>query len=185
MQEKEERIRAETEARYAKAERDRLKAQLYALTEEKTKIDREQEENAARKALEEVQQQKAREERNAARSQDRNLLNDYTEALTDYNTKVRSGISMAEKRSMLEKILARFKDSGIDTSIVNRELKSLIVEESRAKKDFEQSMSFYQRLVQQGASVDDRRGMLNRIIQKYKGTGVDIRQAEDEMKALK
>jgi hypothetical protein len=40
-------------------------------------------------------------------------------------------------------------------------------------------------LVQQGASVDDRRGMLNRIIQKYKGTGVDISQAENEMKALK
>jgi hypothetical protein len=185
MQEKEERIRAETEARYAKAERDRLKAQLYSLTEEKSKADREQEENAARKALEEVQQQKAREERNAARSQDRNLLNDYTESLTDYNTKVRSGIGMAEKRSLLEKIVARFKDTGIDTSIVNRELKSLIVEETRARKDFEQSMNFYQRLVQQGASVDDRRGMLNRIIQKYKGTGVDISQAENEMKALK
>jgi hypothetical protein len=92
---------------------------------------------------------------------------------------------MSEKRALLEKILNRFKDSGIDTSIVNRELKSLIVEETRAKKDFEQSMSFYQRLVQQGASVDDRRGMLNRIIQKYKGTGVDISQAENEMKALK
>lgn len=185
MQEKEERIRAETEARYAKAERDRLKAQLYALTEEKSKAEREQEENAARKALEEVQLQKAREERNAARAENRGLLNDYTEALTDYNVRVRSGISMAEKRAILEKILNRFKDTSVDTSIVNRELKSLIVEEQRAKKDFEQSMSFYRRLVQQGASVDDRRGMLSRIIQKYKGTGVDIRQAESEMEALK
>ncbi len=184
MQEKEERIRAETEARYAKAERDRLKAQLYALTEEKSKAERQNEESAARKALEEVQQQKARDERNAVRGEERAVLNDYTEALTDYNTKVRTGISMSEKRALLEKILSRFKDT-VDTSIVNRELKSLIVEESRAKKDFEQSMSFYQRLVQQGASVDDRRGMLSRIIQKYKGTGIDIRQAEDEMKALK
>ncbi len=185
MQEKEERIRAETEARYAKAERDRLKAQLYDLTEEKSKADREQEENAARKALAEVQAQKAVADKNTAKSQDRSLLNDYTEALTDYNTKVRAGVSMADKRALLEKILSRFKDTSIDTSIVNRELKSLAVEESRAKKDFEQSMSFYQRLVQQGASVDDRRGMLNRIIQKYKGSGVDIHQAEDEMKALK
>jgi hypothetical protein len=185
MQEKEERIRAETEARYAKAERDRLKAQLYSLTEEKSRAEKDKEEKAAQKALEDVEAQRQRQERTTVRAQERTLLNDYTEALTDYNARVRDGINMSEKRALLEKIVARFKDSGIDTSIVNRELKSLIVEETRARKDFEQSMSFYQRLVQQGASADDRKGMLNRIIQKYKGTGIDTKQAEDEMKALK
>ena len=47
LKEKEERVRAETEARYAKAERDRLKKQLYLLTAEKTKIQKDEEALAA------------------------------------------------------------------------------------------------------------------------------------------
>ena len=45
-------------------------------------------------------------------------------------------------------------------------------------------MSFYRRLVQQGASKNDRQGMLKRIIEKYKETGVNIKSALDEMESL-
>jgi hypothetical protein len=47
IKEKEDRIRAETEARYAKAEADRLKKQLYALTEAKTQAEQEAERKAS------------------------------------------------------------------------------------------------------------------------------------------
>ena len=135
--------------------------------------------------MEEAQTQKVKRTQSAVQTQDNSMMNGYTEALTEYNAKVRSGIGMSEKRALLEKILAKFKDSGVDTSIVARELKSLVGEESKMKKDFDQSMNFYRRLVQQGASSDDRRGMLNRIIQKYKGTGIDVKEAENEVNTLK
>jgi hypothetical protein len=86
---------------------------------------------------------------------------------------------------LLEKIYTDFNKKGVDLSTINRELKNLKEEESKAKKDFDLSMNFYQRLVQQGASKEERRGMLERIIQKYKGTGIDIKSAEEEIKSLR
>jgi len=190
IREKEERIRAETEARYAKAERDRLKAQLYALTEEKSKEDKNRSEEAAQKALKEAESQKAKYNREApATNVDtggrREIVNQYADALAEYNRRVRAGGTLKEKQEMLREIILKFKESGVDISTVDRELKSLNVDEARAKKDFDLSMNFYKRLVQQGASTDDRRGMLKRIIEKYKGTGIDIKPAQDELDSLK
>ncbi len=189
IKEKEDRIRAETEARYAKAERDRLKKQLYELTEAKTSAEQDREREAAERALREAQAQEAQEQKaateGAKRDENRAFFNRYTAALADYNTKVTQGIGLFEKRTILERITAEFDNKGIDLSTVQRELKSLKVEEAKAKKDFDLSMSFYHRLVQQGAAVEERRGMLERIIQKYKGSGIDIKPAEDEMRLLK
>ncbi len=187
IREKEERIRAETEARYAKAERDRLKAQIYAMTGEKTQMEKQREEEAAQKALQEAEKQKSRVVQQAP-GQDsgrRETLNQYAQALADYNRKVQAGISLREKQDILRNIIGKYRGAGVDVSTVDRELKSLNVEEARAKKDFDLSMNFYKRLVQQGASVDDRRGMLRRIIEKYKGTGIDIKSALDELESLK
>ena len=190
IQEKEERIRAETEARYAKAESDRLKKQLFALTQEKTTAQKDREERAAQQTLEEAQTQRTRRSRTtnetqtAAETRNR-LFADYTTALAEYNTNVRQGVGLKEKRKMLEKILAKFKDTGVDTATLSREMKSIDAEETRSVKDFELSMSFYQKLVQKGASVEDRSNMLKRIIQKYKWTGIDINSAEKEMNNLK
>src|ERR1044071_5590464 len=88
IKEKEERIRAETEARNAKAERDRLKKELLNLTEAKTQAQQSREDEAARQALEEAKAQAIRKERQSAANQnrpDQNLFNEYTNSLTDYN----------------------------------------------------------------------------------------------------
>lgn len=189
IKEKEDRVRAETEARYAKAEADRLKKQLYALTEAKSQAEQEVERRAAEQAFQEAQAQERRQQDREAtqrtNNQTRTIYNNYTAALADYNAKVTKGIGLQEKRRILEKINSDFAGKGVDLSTVTRELRSIKDEENKAVKDFELSMNFYRRLVQQGASVDERRGMLERIIQKYKGSGVDISSAEDEIKLLK
>ncbi len=190
IKEKEDRVRAETEARYAKAEADRLKKQLMALTEAKSQAEQEAERRSAELTLREAQAQeaKAAKERATAQkanSQTRTVFNSYTQALTEYNSKVTMGASVEEKRQLLEKIVADFSGKGVDLTTVMRELRSLKGDENKAKKDFDLSMNFYRRLVQQGASVDERRGMLERIIQKYKGTGIDVSSATDEIKLLK
>jgi hypothetical protein len=178
VREKEERVKAETEARNAIAERDRLKKQLMALTSEKSADgDRRA---AAQKALEEAQAE-AKNERGNRRA----VLNSYTAALADYNAKVSQGVGLPEKRRMLEKIQSDFAGKGIDLSKLTRELRSLKDEESKAKKDFDLSMSFYSRLAQQGSSTEERRSMLERIIQKYKEAGIDVRPAEEELRRLK
>lgn len=189
IKEREERIRAESEARYAKAERDRLKKQLYALTEEKTQVEQQAERESSQRALEEAKAQEVRSQAEKANrekaAQTKSVFTSYTSALADYNAKVSQGMGMAEKKRILEKILNEFNNKGVDLSTVNRELKSLKDDELKAKKDFDLSMSFYRRLVQQGASIEERRGMLERIIQKYKGTGIETGPAQDEMKTLK
>jgi len=112
-------------------------------------------------------------------------LTSYTNAVADYNARVAQGMGLQEKRRVLEKIMSDFANKNVDLSTVERELRSLKVDETKAKRDFDLSMSFYRRLVQQGASMDERRSMLERIIQKYKGSGVEITSAEDEIKQLK
>ena len=188
IKEKEQRIRAETEARYAKAERDRLKKQLLMLTQATSEAEREKEKASAEKALRDAEEQEnqktAIEQNEAARAEEQSLFREYTLALTNYNEKVRRGIGLKEKRVLLEGISAQFKDKNIDMSTVIRELKSIKVAQSRAKKDFELSMNFYRRLVEQGASIEERRSMLDRIIQKYKGSGINIKAALDERKTL-
>ncbi|MFN0117899.1 MAG: hypothetical protein ACKVQC_06375 [Elusimicrobiota bacterium] len=185
LKEKEDRIRAESEARYAKAESDRLKAQLYALTEAKSQAQKEIEKQAAQKTLDEARQaEKARTLKNQNIESDKVIFNSYTNALAEYNSKVSDGISLSDKRKILEKIQNDFAGKGVDTSTIIRELRNLKIEESKSKKDFDLSLSFYQRLAQQGASIEERKGMLDRIIQKYKGSGVDVSEAEKEMKTL-
>lgn len=184
IQEKEERIRAETEARYAKAETDRLKKQLLELTQAKNQQQKNREQAIAAEALREAEVQK---EKASAQSQDQtkqNFLNNYTQDLSEYNDKVRSGITLKEKKNLLQGILDKYKNKGIDLSTIERELSSIRSEEAQAKKDFELSMSFYRRLAQQGAGSSDRRGMLKRIIEKYKDTGINIQSALEEMETL-
>lgn len=181
IKEKEERIRAETEARLARAETDRLKKQILELTDQKSRESLQSERRAAQRALDEAQMQESREQRVVRRD----VLNRHTAAIADYNARVTKGISLTEKRRLLEKIQTDFADKEVDLATVSRELANLKDDEVKARKDFELSMSFYARLVQQGASVEERRSMLERIIQKYKDSGVDISAAETGMKEIK
>ncbi len=177
--EKEKRVKAEAEARNATAERDRLKKELMSLTDKGRPADAER--VAAQKTQTETHAAEARNERGARRT----LTNSYTAALGDYNTKVSQGAALPEKRRLLEKIQTDYAGKGIDTSTLTRELRGLKDEELKAKKDFDLSMSFYARLAQQGASAEERRSMLERIVQKYRDAGIDVRSAEDELKRLK
>jgi hypothetical protein len=189
IKEKEDRIRAETKAMNAKAERDRLKKQLIDLTQAKTKTEKEMERIAAEQALRDAQAQeqaaKAQAEQRVEKKGQQTIFNNYTAALAAYNSSVSQGIGLAVKRQTLEKILADYDGKGIDMGTVTRELRNLKTEEAKLKKDFDLSMTFYQRLVQQGASKEERRVMLERIIQKYKESGINLSAAEDEIKALK
>lgn len=176
VREKEQRVKAEAEARNATAERDRLKKDLMALTADKGRPA-----EPVKAVQTETQAAGARTERGARRS----LTISYTAALADYNAKASQGATLPDKRRELEKIQAEYAGKGIDTSALTRELRGLKDEEVKAKKDFDLSMSFYARLAQQGASSEERRSMLERIVQKYRDAGVDVRSAEDELKKLK
>jgi hypothetical protein len=188
IKEKEQRIRAETEARYAIAERDRLKKQLYELTRgtsetEKAK-EQEKADNALREAEEQIRKQQEK-KTETKRSEQQETLTEYSNALSDYNEKIRRGITLKEKRVFLEEINTKFKNKKIDLSIVRRELSAIKEAQNQAAKDFELSMNFYNRLSEQGASADEKRSMLERIIQKYKDSGINIDPALTAMKALK
>lgn len=183
IKEKEQRIRAETEARYAKAERDRLKKQLLELTEGKTEREREDENQSAAEALRDAQEQ-ANQAAETRRQEAVDLFNAYTRALANYNEQVRRGIDLSEKKRLLDQIRREFDGKGVNMATVEREMRSLDVAQNRAKQDFDLSMRFYSRLVEQGASEEERRSMLERIVQKYRGTGIDIAGATTELETL-
>ena len=80
---------------------------------------------------------------------------EYATALSDYNDKVRQGLTLEEKEQILNKISNKFSKTGVDLSTVKREMKSLEIEKIRARKDFDLSMNFYQRL---GATIIHQTG---------------------------
>lgn len=79
-----------------------------------------------------------------------------------YRKRVGAGASLSERRSILTRILAKYKDSGIDLTIVE------------AEKNYITSWMFYNKQKRAGATPAQRKSILTRILNKYNNAGVDL-----------
>lgn len=165
--EREQRLKAEADARAARTERDRLREELYLMTAKNPGDGR----------------NFAREMAAAAKTDDPDSAR-YKAALGSYAIKVDRGMSLKDRRRAMEWLIEEFAPRKVDVSFARQELRRVRDDEGRIQNDFKMSMSFYKRIVQQGASRPERIGMLERIIQKYRSSGVDVSEAENELKKL-
>mgnify|MGYP001617877732 CR=1 FL=1 len=86
------------------------------------------EEKAAFKAFEEAKKQATTQQKTpSAAEEDAQTFADYTADLADYNLKIQKGLTLDEKKAILEKIHVKFSNTKVNLSTIQRELKSLKV----------------------------------------------------------
>jgi hypothetical protein len=84
----------------------------------------------------------------------------------------------------INKIISKYKKSGVDLTAANKESAYLTKTLNEKKYQYALSMKFYSKLVENGSSIDDRKTMIELIIKKYKIYGFDITKAQDELKRI-
>jgi len=120
----------------------------------------------------------------ASAGPDPKLLKAYSDSLEYYTNRAKSGASVEERVRILERIIEKYEGKGIDISAVKAELKKAKGQQSGVVKDYKLSLSYYKKLASYGTSPEERKILLERIIKKYKDTGVDISEAERELDML-
>jgi len=183
IEERKKRLRAEMQAIEIQNERDHLKEEIERLTQSVPEKPPQIEENKSLTNTLETSLQETEEALKKGVSktkEERQFLITYEDALNNYLGMRRSGSTEVERLAKIQTIVKDFGSSSIDILPAKRELEALDSEVRKEKGDYKLSMSFYETLVKRGASMDDRRKMLDRIIKKYKPMGLDTSSAEKE-----
>jgi len=116
---------------------------------------------------------------------DPKLLKAYSESLDYYSKRAKSGASVEERVRILNRIIDKYEGKGMDLSTVKSELKKAKSQQSGVEKDYKLSLTYYKKLASHGTSAEERKILLERIIKKYKDTGVDISEAQRELESLR
>ena len=101
-----------------------------------------------------------------------------------YRKKLLKGISPEEQAAILEHVVAKYKAVGVDVSVLERDLKKMTVKVSSEKSDYEMSIKYYKLMVERGATVAQRKAILEKLIQKYNDRGVDTTILKNALKKL-
>lgn len=101
-----------------------------------------------------------------------------------YKKRVANNISLKEQIIVLEKIIAKYKSTGISVRNLEYELKSVKRKIKIAEKDYKMEMEYYRKMKRGGANEEDSRMILNRILNRYRVLGIDVTSCEQELENL-
>lgn len=98
-----------------------------------------------------------------------------------YSSKILKGINLRERIVILEKVVAKYRNVGVDVTAMARELKSKKRDLRRKQEDYNMAVKYYRLMVNRGASARERRDILNKLIKKYSRAGIDLRDVKNEL----
>ncbi|MBN1385259.1 MAG: type IX secretion system membrane protein PorP/SprF [Elusimicrobia bacterium] len=113
------------------------------------------------------------------------LEKEFKSSMFYYQKRVSLGAEIPERLSLLDKIIKKYNNKGVDISDANREKSFVLDMQKTASKDYNSSISYYRRFKTRGASVEERKTLLTKIVDKYKNKGINISEAEEELKMLR
>ncbi|HAM38135.1 MAG TPA: hypothetical protein DCP53_01850 [Elusimicrobia bacterium] len=109
----------------------------------------------------------------------------FKDAMLDYQKKVSRGIGVIERITQLDKVIKKYDNSSINISDAVKERESVLKIQQSLRKDYNYSFDYYLKLKSRGAKKEERKNILSKIIEKYKGKGIDISEAEKEFEEVK
>lgn len=133
-----------------------------------------------RKRVEEEQKKVEEEERKAREA----VLNAYNLSWNLYQRRIAGGLSMADRIEMLEKIVAKYSGLGQEIREAAAELARVKKIREELTREFEDSWNYYKQLSHQGASVETRLELLERILKKFEGKEVNLQEVRQEVDNL-
>ncbi|MBI4396921.1 MAG: conjugal transfer protein TraF [Elusimicrobia bacterium] len=113
------------------------------------------------------------------------LLSQYSNELKAYANMVKDGASEQERLATLKKLSDQYANSGVDTSALSGEMKKIKEKSGKTSEEYQLSVNYYRRIVQQGTKAEDRVILLERILKKFKPMGIDTGELEKELESLK
>lgn len=173
--------RAEEELEAAKKESERLMREMEKIRRESDQqVEKiKQESQIWKNELEETRKKSGKEV--AVKQLDTRIA----DKLNEYWKRKFAGATLDERIGILTQILRDFSDTGLDLSLIERELNSTKSEKARAEDDLEVSWNYYNKIAARGATVTEKIRLLSRLIERFARTGIDLTKLETELKVLK
>ena len=172
LQERQRRLEAEGKALSAEAERNSLKAQMDELTE------------MQKSQLPVPAPQTVIEEKPApTQAEAKTTLAWYLSALESYNNQVRDGATLMARQGTVRAIIVKFNGK-VDLSVVEKENAVLGEQIDKAKADYLLTLKYYEEFVKEGANLNERKIMLQKVLLKFAPTGFDMSPIEEELRSI-
>ena len=184
LKEREAKLKAEAEAK-----KSLLDAEKFQKEAERIKLESAAQLKEAQKAQEEAKKLQRisvvkDEEMQDLKKKDE-LEKSFKDSMLYYQKRVSQAAEFPERLLLLDKIIKKYENSGIDISDARKERTDVLKIQQTARNDYNSSISYYRRLKARGATTDEMRSLLIKIIDKYKGKGVNVSEAAKELEVLK
>lgn len=108
----------------------------------------------------------------------------YSIALKNYYKQLETDITYTRRIEILEDIISKYSQY-VDVSEARAELNKAKRALEIGRLDFDTSWSFYKKIALRGASQQERKEVLERILKKYRIYGFDMSEVQEELKKLK
>ncbi|MFH1378659.1 MAG: hypothetical protein ABII23_00135 [bacterium] len=98
-----------------------------------------------------------------------------------YKKRIAESVNLPEQKIILEKIISKYRPTGVSVKKLEEELAKIEARIDSSGRDYNTELKYYKKMKRSGATEDDSRAILNRIIKKYRSMGVDTLDAEEAL----
>lgn len=81
-------------------------------------------------------------------------------------------------------IIKKYESTGISVEQFKDELNDISIKLEETENEYRMEFNYYKKMRRSGASVDDKRTILNRIIKKYRTLGINVKECMHELEKL-
>ncbi|MFH1540747.1 MAG: type IX secretion system membrane protein PorP/SprF [Elusimicrobiota bacterium] len=174
-----EKEKVPSEAEKLQQETERIRLELIEKQKEAQRV----EEQARKLRLQKISNEQDAKIREAKRKSE--LEKSFRDSMFQYQKQVFFGIGIRERLLLLDKIIKNYNNKGVDISDILREKKEVLKIRQGAIDEYDYSVLYYKQLKARGATKEEIKSLLGRIVEKYKVKGVDVSELESELELLK
>lgn len=109
----------------------------------------------------------------------------YQASYRAYRVQVERGASLAKRLELLSALVKKYENKGVDLSGARNEQERVKSDLAQVSNDFRITWDFYKKTVAQGAEPEERISVLERMIKKYRRSGIDLSEVVGELEKLK
>lgn len=109
----------------------------------------------------------------------------YQASYRAYRVQVERGASLAKRLELLSALIKKYENKGADLSGARNEQERVKSDLAQVSNDFRITWDFYKKTVAQGAEPEERVSILERMVKKYRRSGIDLSEVTGELEKLK
>jgi hypothetical protein len=109
----------------------------------------------------------------------------YQASYRAYRVQVERGASLAKRLELLSALIRKYENKGVDLSGARNEQERVKSDLAQVSNDFRITWDFYKKTVAQGAEAEERVSVLERMVKKYRRSGIDLSEVTGELEKLK